>query len=197
MAVATAQEVNAAVVRGGINSGRYTSTAIALHWLMAVMIVCAAGLGLYMVGLELSPQKLKLYAWHKWLGVTIFVIALVRAAWRLTHAPPRLPATVPGWQRYAAACNHALIYVLLFAIPVSGWLLSSASGVQVVLFKVLPLPDLLEKDKALAEQLALLHAALNYTLMALLAVHIAASLKHHFYDRDEVLRRMLPLFKAR
>jgi cytochrome b561 len=164
---------------------------------MAAMIVCAAGLGLYMVGLDLSPQKLRLYAWHKWLGVTIFIVALVRAAWRLTHAAPRLPASVPRWQQRAAAYTHGLMYVLLFAIPISGWLTSSASGVPVVLFKVVPLPDLLEKDRLLAERLALVHASLNYALLALLALHVAAALKHHFYDRDEVLRRMLPSFKAR
>jgi cytochrome b561 len=197
MAVAPAPELNAPALRAEVSAERYTSTAIALHWLMAVMIVCAAGLGLYMVGLDFSPQKLKLYAWHKWLGVTIFAVALARAAWRLTHRMPGLPVSVPPWQQRAAAFTHGLIYVLLFAIPISGWLTSSASGVPVVLFKVLPLPDLLEKDKVLAEQLALVHASLNYTLMALLTLHVAAALKHHFYDRDEVLRRMLPSFKAR
>lgn len=176
---------------------RYTSTAIALHWLMALMIVCAAGLGLYMVGLDFSPQKLKLYSWHKWLGVTIFLVAVLRAVWRLTHPAPPLPASVPPWQRRAAAFTHALIYMLLLAIPISGWLMSSAAGAPVVYLRLVPLPDLLDKDETLAEQLAFVHASLNYTLMALLALHVGAALKHHFYDRDDVLRRMLPLLRAR
>jgi cytochrome b561 len=174
---------------------RYGATAIALHWLVALLLLCGAALGLYMVDLELSPAKLKLYAWHKWAGVTIFLVALVRALWRLTHPAPPPPPSVPAWQRHAAALIHALLYVLLFAIPLSGWLMSSALGVQVVYFGVLPLPDLVAKDKVLGEQLKLLHLSLNATLLVLVALHAAAALKHHFLDRNDVLRRMLPALR--
>jgi cytochrome b561 len=176
---------------------RYSAAAIGLHWLVALMILCSATLGLYMVDLQLSPTKLKLYSWHKWLGVTIFLVAAVRLVWRLTHPAPDLPATVPSWQRRAAALTHALLYLLLFVIPLSGWLMSSALGVQVVYFGVLPLPDLVEKDKALGEQLKLAHLALNVTLLTLVVLHVAAALKHHFLDRDEVLHRMLPAVRPR
>jgi cytochrome b561 len=175
---------------------RYTRTAVSLHWLMAVMILCAFALGLYMAGLQLSPAKLKLYSWHKWLGVSIFLIAIVRLLWRLTHAVPASPESSPAWQRAVAVLTHWVIYVLLFAIPISGWLMSSASGFQVVYFGLVPLPDLLHKDKALAEQLKLLHETLNYTLMVLFVLHVVAALKHHLLDRDEVLHRMLPLIKS-
>jgi len=174
---------------------RYTITAVALHWVIALLIVCAATLGLYMVGLELSPSKLRLYSWHKWLGVSIFLLAAVRLVWRLTHAPPPLPESTPRWQRRAAAVNHAAFYVLLIVIPLSGWLMSSALGVKTVYFGVLPLPDLLAKDKELGEQLRAVHVALNCTLGILVAVHVAAALKHHFLDRDDVLLRMLPFVK--
>jgi cytochrome b561 len=167
-----------------------------LHWLVALMILCSATLGLYMVDLQLSPAKLKLYSWHKWLGVTIFLVAVVRLGWRLTHPAPALPATVPAWQQRSAALTHALLYVLLFAIPLSGWLMSSALGVQVVYFGVLPLPDLVEKDKVLGEQLKLAHFSLNVTLLVLVVLHVAAALKHHFLDRDEVLHRMLPAVRS-
>jgi len=176
---------------------RYSATAIALHWLVALMLLCSATLGLYMADLQLSPIKLKLYSWHKWLGVTIFLVAAGRLFWRLTHPAPALPATVPAWQRRAAALSHALLYALLFVIPVSGWLMSSALGVQVVYFGVLPLPDLVEKDLALGERLKLAHLALNLTLLALVLLHAAAALKHHFLDRDEVLHRMLPAVRPR
>jgi cytochrome b561 len=172
----------------------YTRTAIALHWLVAVLILGAFALGLYMVELELSPTKLKLYSWHKWLGVTIWMIALVRLVWRLTHRPPPLPA-LPTWQRIAASTTHVLLYVLVLAIPISGWLFSSASGFPVVYFGVLPLPDLVGKDKELAKLLQSVHATLNYTLMAIIVVHAAAAIKHHFVDRDVVFYRMLPLLR--
>jgi cytochrome b561 len=177
------------------SQSRYTTAAIALHWLMALMILGSIILGLYMVGLELSPRKLKLYSWHKWAGVTIFLFTCLRVLWRLTHPAPPLPPNVPKWQHNAAHVTHLAIYVLLFAIPLSGWLMSSAFGFQVVYFGVLPIPDLLAKNKVLAEQLKELHEALNIALWILLFVHVVAAVKHHVIDRDSVLHRMLPIVK--
>ena len=175
----------------------YAATAILLHWLVAVLILCGAVLGLYMVGLPLSPAKLKFYSWHKWIGVSIFLLAVVRAAWRLTHGAPRMPEATPPWQRGAAATSHLLLYVLIIAIPLSGWLMSSALGVKTVYFGALPLPDLLAKDKALGDQLKLVHQGLNLTLAVVVAIHVAAALRHHFVDRDDVLHRMLPFVRPR
>ena len=176
---------------------RYTATAITLHWLTAVLIVGSVCVGFYMVGLTLSPQKLKLYSWHKWSGITIFLLAAARLIWRARHPAPPLPAESPAWQRFAAAINHWLLYVLLICIPISGWVMSSAFGVKVVYFGVIPLPDLVEKNKELAELLKGVHETLVFTMLALVAVHVAAAVKHHFVDRDEVLHRMLPLVKPR
>ncbi len=173
-------------------SASYTRTAIALHWLVALLILAALPLGLTMTDLPLSPQKLKYYAWHKWLGVTVFALAVVRLLWRLAHAPPPLPASVPAWQRRSAHALHWALYVLMLAIPVAGWLMSSAKGFQTVYLGVLPIPDLLDKNEALGDLLARVHAWLAYVLILLLVVHVAAALKHHLVDRDEVLRRMLP-----
>jgi cytochrome b561 len=169
----------------------YTRTAVALHWLTALLIVAGFAIGLYAVDLKLSPTKLKLYAWHKWIGVTVFGLALARLAWRWRHPAPPLPLTMPRWERGLAHGTHAAIYVLLLALPISGWLMSSASGVPVVYLGVLPLPDLVAKDKALADALKLVHYALNKTLLALVVLHVAAALKHHLLERDRVLRRML------
>ncbi len=172
----------------------YTGTAKGLHWLIALLMLGLLGLGFYMHDLPLSPQKLQLYAWHKWAGVTVFLLVILRLAWRVTHQPPALPAGMPRWQQWAAQATHLLLYVLMLAIPLSGWLMSSAKGFQTVWFGVLLLPDLLAKDKALGDLLATLHMSLNLLLVALLVAHVGASLKHHFIDRDDVLLRMLPKF---
>lgn len=171
---------------------RYTGTAIALHWLIAFLILAAFPLGLIMSDMALSPLKLKLFSYHKWLGVTVFLLAVARLAWRATHTPPPLPAAVPAWQQRAAHGLHFLLYALLFAIPLSGWLTSSAKGFQTVYLGVLPLPDLVGKNKALGDLLREVHEMLNMGLLALVAVHVAAALKHHFIDRDGVLTQMLP-----
>ena len=176
---------------------RYTGLAIALHWLIAVAILGTFLLGQYMTNLQLSPGKLKLYSYHKWIGVTIFLLVLFRIAWRLAHRPPLPPASMPAWQHSAASIAHFFLYALTLAIPVSGWLMSSASGFQVVYFGVIPIPDLLAKSKDAAQQLKQLHEALNWLMVLVVAMHIAAALKHHLMDRDDVLRRMLPFLKQR
>jgi cytochrome b561 len=173
----------------------YTRTAIGLHWLIALAIAGSFALGLYMHDLPLSPEKLKLYSWHKWAGVTIFLLVLVRLGWRLRHRPPPLPTELPRWQKVAAEGAHHLLYVLMIAIPVSGWLMSSAKGYQTVWFGILPLPDLLGKDKELGDSLREVHELLNFSLAALVLAHAGAALKHHFIDRDGILRRMLPFLR--
>ena len=169
---------------------RYTNPAIVLHWLMALLIFAAFPLGLTMVDLPLSPDKLKLYSYHKWIGVTVFLLVAVRLSWRLTHTPLSLPDGIAVWQRRASAVVHGLLYLLMIAIPLSGWLMSSAKGFQTVWFGVLPLPDLVGKNRELGELLATVHKALNFTLLALVILHVGAALKHHFIERQPFLQRM-------
>ena len=170
----------------------YTATAKLLHWLIALMIFGMLGFGFYMTGLDLSPTKLELYSWHKWAGVTVFLLVLVRLAWRIGHRPPALPAHMPAIERLAAHAGHHLLYLLLLAIPLSGCLISSAKRFPTAWLGMLPLHDLLAKDKALRNLLETVHVALNFTLIAVLLGHVGAALKHHFIDRDDVLTRMLP-----
>ena len=172
-------------------SETYNRGAIALHWATAALVVANLLLGLSMVGLPISPRKLQWYLVHKSIGTTIFLLTSLRVAWRVLHPPPA-PIPMPRWQRRFAA----LLYVLLFAIPISGWLYSSATGVQVVYLGLLPLPDLVGRDRALGDDLRLVHVGLNALLFAVLTVHVAATVKHHVIDRDAVLSRMLPLAKA-
>jgi cytochrome b561 len=110
--------------------------------------------------------------------------------WRLTHTPPSLPSDMAHWERRASQIVHGLLYVLILAIPLSGWLMSSAKGYQTVWFGVLPLPDLIGKDKALGEILAEVHETLNFVMLTLVVLHVAAALKHHFYERQPFLQRM-------
>jgi cytochrome b561 len=170
----------------------YTPVAKGLHWLMAVMILGMLALGLYMHDLPFSPQKLQLYSWHKWTGVTLFMLVWVRLAWRLVHPPPPLPAQTPARVKLAAGLGHGLLYVLMILIPISGWLMSSAQGFQTVWFGLVPIPDLIGRDRALADTLVLVHKALNLTLMITLAVHVLAALWHHFVLKDDTLQRMRP-----
>jgi len=169
---------------------KYTRTAITLHWLIALLIFIAFPLGIYMHELALSPTKLKLYSYHKWLGVTVFTLSLIRLLWRIRHQPPPLPASITRWQQRAARITHYLLYALLIAVPVSGWLMSSAKGVQTVWFGLLPLPDMVPRDKSLGELLKAVHLGLNITLLTLVVVHLLAGLKHHFIDGDKIMSRM-------
>lgn len=175
-----------------VTDPRYTATAIGLHWLLAVMLVCIASVGVYMSDLPLSPGRLRLYSWHKWAGVTAFILVIARLAWRATHRPPALPAAMTPATRFAAHVGHALLYVLMVAIPLSGWLMSSAKGFQTVYFGVLPIPDVLPRNKELGAALLQVHQALNLLLAIVVGGHVAAALKHHLIDRDDVLVRILP-----
>ena len=171
---------------------KYTLTAIGLHWLMAIGLIGVFAFGLYMADLPLSPDKLKFFSWHKWAGVTLFLLLIVRLAWRIGHRAPALPEHMGRGEQFVAHAGHAMLYLLMFAIPLSGWLMSSAKGFQTVYFGVLPIPDLLEKNKELGSLLGTLHWGLSMLLAAVVVGHVAAALKHHFIDRDDVLTRMLP-----
>jgi cytochrome b561 len=172
-------------------SERYTGVAIALHWLLALMLLISFSVGLYMADLPFSMARLKLFNWHKWAGVTILALSILRLVWRLTHRPPPAAAG-PAWQQAAAHAVHLGLYALFFAVPLVGWAYSSAAGFPIVWFSVLPLPDFVPKDAALAEIIKPWHEILAWAMAALVGLHVAAALKHHFIDRDGLLSRMRP-----
>ena len=171
---------------------RYTKTAVILHWLIALLIFAAFPLGLFMHDLPLSPTKLRLYSYHKWIGVTVFLFAVIRVFWRSTHRPPLLPDTMRHWEKIAAESVHYLLYALIFFVPITGWLMSSAKGFPTVWFGVLPLPDLVGKNKELGDLLHEVHEMLNYLMLGLVVAHVGAAVKHHFIERDDILTRMVP-----
>jgi cytochrome b561 len=174
----------------------YTRTAIAFHWLIAVLIACGFSLGWVMVRIPgITPDKLRYFSWHKWIGVTVFALAVLRLLWRASHAAPALPAGMSAWQRYAAHVVHLLLYVLMIAIPVTGYLYTLAANVPVVYLGLIPLPRIIGADPELKVVFRAVHIVLNYGLFALVAVHVAAAVKHQWIDRDRLLSRMLPFLK--
>ncbi len=172
---------------------RYTLTAIALHWLMAIAIIATFLLGLTMVDIPgITPTKLKYFSWHKWAGITIFGLACLRLLWRLTHAAPAYASSMPGWQQAAAHLAHGLLYILIFAIPLSGYFYSLAAGVPVTYLGIWPMPVWIAPDPELRALLKLVHYWLNMLLLGVFVVHVLAVAKHQFIDRDRTLQRMLP-----
>ena len=187
---------NRSALTGHPGGNQYGRMAIALHWLTAMLVVGSFTVGLSMVRMPLGRQKLEWYGWHKWIGITILLVTCLRLAWRATHAAPPPLSTMPQWQRRASLLVHRTLYLLLLVTPLSGWIYSSSTGVQVVYLGLLPLPDLVPKDRVLARGLLALHLTLNFTLFSPVCVHTAAALKHHFIDRDTVLTRMLPSWRS-
>ena len=177
-------------------TARYSAPAIFFHWLMALGLAANFALGLTMADMALSPEKLKFFSWHKWAGITLLGLVVLRLPWRLLRRPPPL-LPMPAWQKYAAEAVHTLMYVLMFGIPLSGWLMSSAAGIQVVYLGMFPLPNLVAKNKVLFDLLKDVHESLNYGLLALVLAHIAGVLKHQLFDHDATLARMIPWMRSK
>ena len=169
---------------------RYSTPAIALHWLMAWLVIATYFIGLGMGELPIGPERIQMVGWHKWLGVTVAYLWVLRVFWRATHQAPAQPAGTPGGRVSASHLVHLRLYILLIAIPLTGWLMSSAKGFTTNYFGLFDLPNLLEKDKALAQTLKEAHEFLANSLMALVALHIAAAIKHQVIDKDNLMARM-------
>ncbi|AWV15690.1 MULTISPECIES: cytochrome b [Methylobacterium] len=184
----------------GVSARRYSAVAILLHWASALAVLVLIGLGLTMTHAALAPlRQFQLYQWHKSVGVTVLALTVLRLLWRLTHRPPPHPVGMPARERRAAAAAHHLLYLLLVGLPLTGWAVVSLSpfNIPTVLYGLVPWPHLPlaahVPDPAAAEGLLKqVHALGAWFLAALLAVHVAAALRHHFLLRDDVLRRMLP-----
>lgn len=163
----------------------------ALHWLIAALILVQFVIGSIAEDMKLTPTKLDLFVWHKSIGVTVLVLAVLRLAWRLGNAPPAPPAGTPRWEHVLASLGHWALYALIFIVPLSGWLISDASRVPFKAFFLVPMPDFIATDRTLQEAAEDAHETLVMTLLVVVILHIGAALRHHFLLRNDVLRRML------
>jgi cytochrome b561 len=170
---------------------RYTRTAVVLHWLMAVLVFGLIGLGWSMVDLPQGPARGAAFALHKSLGLSAWVLLLLRIAWRVGHPPPPLPVAIPWWQRRLAAVVHLAFYAVLLVMPVSGYLSSSFSGYRTQWFG-LPLPHWGWTDAPLNELFTEIHVMCSIALVVLVAVHLLGVLAHLLGGEQGMLRRMLP-----
>ena len=171
---------------------RWGAVAQLLHWLIVALIIVQVTLA--SLADDAPPlRRLSLLARHKSFGITILALAVVRLAWRWMNPTPELPDTLKPYQRALARFTHVMLYVLLFAQPLSGWMMSSARGFPVSWFGIFQLPDLVPKSKPLYDAMVTTHGVLAGLLGVVVALHIAGALMHHFVKRDDVLRRMLPL----
>ena len=167
----------------------YGVIAIILHWVMAILLIALLVFGLYMVGLPISLEKLKLYGWHKEYGIFALILVMIRIVWRLTNITPRL--SLPLLEKLAARTVHWAFYVFMFAMPITGWLITSAAGLPVSFFGLFVLPNLVDPNDDLMKLFQEIHKWLGYGLIATIILHASAALKHHFINKDDILRRML------
>lgn len=166
-----------------------------LHWLIVVLIIVQVILANRAEDLPIGPKKIEVYAWHKSVGITILGLAIIRLLWRWANPTPTLPGTLKPYERVLANVTHFGLYLLLFAQPLTGWMMTSARGFPVSWFGFWQLPDFVARNQGLYNAMKETHDALALALYAIVFLHVAAALKHHFLLKDDVLRRMLPFTK--
>ncbi len=171
------------------NETHFGLIAILFHWLMALLIIGLLGVGLYMVNLPIGLEKLKLYGFHKEFGILVLSLAILRIIWRLSNKTPIL--NIPKLERIAARLAHLGLYFFMLAMPITGWFMSSAAGLPPSFFGLFTLPSLVAPNDELMKLFAFAHQWLAYGLIALIVVHTLAALKHHFIDKDDILKRMI------
>ena len=169
----------------------YSRPAKIFHWITAIAVISTVPMGITMMRVGSGDLQNALFFTHKSIGALILMVTAARLVWRLFHPAPPLVPGLPGWQVAAAKGSHLLLYVLLFAVPLLGWAGTSAFGAPVDFFGLFNLPQILEKDQALAERLLGIHAVVALSLAGLVLVHVSAALYHHFIRKDETLRRMI------
>jgi cytochrome b561 len=177
------------------SSARYGAVAQTFHWIIAALIVTQFVLADLESGLPIGVRKLALLARHKSVGMTVLMLAILRLLWRLKNPPPDLPVGMTPLERTLARATHYAFYVLLFAMPITGWMMSSAKNYSVSWFGLFTWPNLIGKNESAYNLLHSTHEILSGILFAIAMLHILAALKHHFWNKDNVLLRMLPLIK--
>jgi cytochrome b561 len=176
----------------GNTEERWGSVSIGLHWTIAALVLLVqVPAGLTMVAIEPGTLQNVCYSIHKTNGIVVFLLAVVRLGWRWSHPVPALPADLPEWQARAARTTHVLLYLLLFLMPITGFLRTAMGGFPVPFFMVVELRHLVPEDKPVAEVFSYVHFTLQFVLYATVILHVAGALQHHLVRQDGVLRRML------
>lgn len=170
---------------------RYTSVAIILHWTIAVLVLANWPLGYFSEAIEQQ------WAWspvaaHKSIGLRVLALSLVRVGWRLGHPPPAMPSSMPRWKKTAATVTHAALYVLIIALPLTGWLRTSSGKYPLTWFGLVDLPKFpIAPGSAQAATASFSHTVLGWAMVLLVALHVAAALHHQLRLRDRTMRRMM------
>jgi cytochrome b561 len=171
---------------------RWGSVSIALHWTIAALVLLVqVPAGITALALDPGNAQDLTFNIHKTNGMLIFLLAVFRLFWRWTNPVPALPADLPTWQRTAARVSHAILYVLLFAMPISGFLYTTMGGFPAPFFMLVDLGPLVPENEAGAATFRTIHLTLQWLLYAALLLHVAAALQHHLVRKDWILRRML------
>ncbi len=173
----------------------YGSVAKLLHWLIALTIFFMLAVGFVMTDMKPSPDMFKLYNIHKSTGMILLALVCVRVAWKAVNIQPVLPPSIPKFERILAHLGHFALYVLMFAMPLTGWLMSSAAGFSVSVFGWFTAPNLIGAEPGWKGTLRDAHEAIAWMIIVMVSLHALAALLHHFYYRNNVLRRMLPFVK--
>lgn len=174
---------------------QYGAVAMLLHWLIAFLIIGLIIMGLYMESLPdvgFNSNKIILILLHKQLGIMTLSLVIVRIVWRFINMSPRLAETIPEWQQNSAHLMHFILYLFMFALPISGWLMTSAAGIPVSLLGLFDLPNLVPINEYQMQFYILVHSYLAYVLIFFILAHATAALTHHFFDKDDTLKKMLP-----
>jgi len=183
--------------RSGSTNRSWGAVARFFHWSTAVLILAMFALGWTAVSYPMSPDKLQLFIWHKSLGLLVLSWVALRLVWRLSHPAPPLPAALSTTERRAARLSHAALYTLMIAMPLSGWIINSAADFPLKWLGLFRVPNLTGPDEDVQRAAELVHLSLSFALAALVVLHTAAALHHHFVRRNDVLRRMLPFVHRR
>lgn len=172
---------------------RYGIISICFHWVMAIIVIALIGIGIYMAESEWSDKIAKLYSLHKSFGVLILMLVIFRIIWNFSNKEsPTLPDNLPKWQNISAKISHSLLYLLLFIIPISGCVMSLSAGYSISFFGLFNLPEVIPANSDIKKIASLIHEYSAFFLMFLIIVHAGAALQHHFFYKDNILKRMLP-----
>lgn len=171
---------------------RYHRLSMFFHWLIALLIIAAFTLGSVMADMRISPTKLQYFSWHKWMGVTILALVALRLITRLLKGAPAYPDTMKPWEKQVANGTHVTLYLLMFAVPLSGYFYTSAAGYPVVYLGLFELPTIIGPNPELKPILKELHEILTTVILVVVGLHVAAALKHRFINKDKIFQHMLP-----